>query len=69
MTIRRTSPPRTNSVPSDESESIVSVNPGSRPHHCRTSSVAAAVQRVWPHTTWTSSPGSHVVGDRLARAA
>ena len=33
------------------------VNPGSLPHHCRMSSRAAAVQRVWPVTTCTASPG------------
>src|SRR5262245_29316486 len=33
-----------------------SVNRGSRPHHCRTTSRAAAVQRVWPTMRWSASP-------------
>ena len=36
--------------------SMTSVNPGSRPHHWRTTSRAAAVQRVWPTKRWSVSP-------------
>src|SRR6185295_10153461 len=52
----RISPPRKNSVPRLERLGITSVKPGSRPHHWRSSSRAAAVHRVWPVTMQITSP-------------
>ncbi len=46
VSMRRTRPPSMNRVPNEDRDSITSVKPGSRPHHWRITSVAAAVQRV-----------------------
>ena len=66
----RTSPPRKNSAPRLDSESMTSVNCGSRPHHCRTTSRVAADQRVCPTTGCSTSPRaarSHRARDRVVR--
>ena len=56
------------SAPRLDSESITSVNCGSRPHHCRTTSRVAADQRAWPTTGCSTSPARtcsrHRVGER-----
>ena len=65
MTLR-TSPPRKKSVPSVERLGIASVKPGSLPHHWRISSLAAAVQRVWPVTMQIVSPARMFSADGFA---
>ena len=63
----RTRPPRKNNAPRLDSESMTSVNCGSRPHHCRTTSRVAADQRAWPTTGCSTSPAhmaSHRIGKR-----
>ena len=52
----RTRCPRKNNAPRLDNESITSVNCGSRPHHCLTTSRVAADQRAWPTTGCSTSP-------------
>ena len=53
----RTRPPRKKSAPKLDSDNITRVKPGSRSQYCRTTSRVAAVQRVWPTTGCSTSPG------------
>ena len=65
----RTRPPRKNNAPRLDSDSMASVNCGSRPHHWRTTSRVAAVQRVadhgMQHVTGANVRG-HGVGERAS---